>query len=38
MEKTECHFGDKEECTDKCKYYKTCLWSPYKQDQEKEKK
>ena len=26
----ECHFGDKDSCTDACKYYKTCIWSEHK--------
>lgn len=23
----ECHFGDKDSCTDMCRHYKTCIWS-----------
>ena len=31
----KCYFGDKESCTGACKYYKTCIWSVYKREQEK---
>lgn len=38
MNDIKCHFEEKEPCTDKCKDYKTCAWSEYKQQLEEEKK